>query len=892
MSDVIARLNAALTGRYAVERELGQGGMATVYLADDVRHKRKVALKVLKPELAAVVGSERFLAEIETTANLQHPHILPLFDSGEADGFLFFVMPYIEGETLRDRIDREKQLPVDEAVGIATAIASALSVAHEQGVIHRDIKPSNILLSRGEPLVMDFGIAIAVTKSTGARLTETGLSVGTPYYMSPEQATGDREITAASDVYALGCVLYEMLVGEPPYVGATAQAVLGKILTEKPRNPTAVRAVVPANVEGAVLQALEKLPADRFRTASGFVRAITDTGFRYGGAAAATTTSAGPWKPMALGFAALSVILAGVLANSGLGPPPSGPVTRHPIEPPAPLERVVVRLSRDGSRIGYRILSPDAPRFTYPGPDDSRIWVRERGVLDLEEVPGTGGAEFFTFSPDGNSIAFTVRDTLKTVSLDGGRPVTVLVDESVIAPDWGDDGYLYLGSGTTERPHVLRVPATGGEATPVPGTEEHGMYFEVPRVLPGSRGMLATAYHDLYDEELTEIWAVDFESGSRHYLANGIRAQYVASGHLVYLTGTGQLVAAGFDLESLQMTTDPIVLEEGLFGFMASDRGDLIAGYGAPRRRDYQVMWVDRDGTMEVLDWTFRPGEANYDPTLSPDGSRVVLTSQQRDSSFLVRTWDLAGGTSQVVAQGRYRNTTWSADGRYIGVIEWGDHSARWVRIRSDGSGEIEPLTEVISWPEEGDVLPGFWSPDDTLFVIGNKTGLAAIRAGTGIIDTLLVTGKEHGQATLSPDGRWVAYIEEDDDPAVAWRLFVRPFPNVNDEKIPVSAGQGYEPRWSRDGRTLYFIRFGVPGVQLLAASVRAGSDFSVLGVEPLFYPQTGSVYLGGGWSYDANADGSRFMAVRRLITSAREERLVLTINFFAELRERVGGNR
>ncbi|MEB3323274.1 MAG: serine/threonine-protein kinase, partial [Synechococcaceae cyanobacterium] len=279
---MIDRLNAALSGRYTIEGELGEGGMATVYLAQDVRHNRKVALKVLKPELAAVVGADRFLAEIETTANLQHPHILPLFDSGEADGFLFFVMPYIDGETLRDKINREKQLPVEEAVGIATAVASALAVAHEQGVIHRDIKPSNILLSRGGPLVTDFGIAIAVTSSSGARLTETGLSVGTPFYMSPEQATGDREITAASDVYALGCVLYEMLVGEPPYVGNTAQAVLGKILTEKPRNPTAVRAVVPANVEGAVLKALEKLPADRFTSASGFVRAISDTGFRYG----------------------------------------------------------------------------------------------------------------------------------------------------------------------------------------------------------------------------------------------------------------------------------------------------------------------------------------------------------------------------------------------------------------------------------------------------------------------------------------------------------------------------------------------------------------------------------------------------------------------------------
>ncbi len=208
MSDATERLNAALEGRYAIERELGEGGMATVYLADDLKHERKVALKVLKPELAAVVGAERFLAEIKTTANLTHPHILPLHDSGEADGFLFYVMPYLEGETLRDRIEREKQLPVDEAVAFASKIAGALQHAHEQGVIHRDIKPANILLQGGEPVVADFGIALALGVAGGTRLTETGLSVGTPFYMSPEQATGDQAVGASTDTYALGSVLY------------------------------------------------------------------------------------------------------------------------------------------------------------------------------------------------------------------------------------------------------------------------------------------------------------------------------------------------------------------------------------------------------------------------------------------------------------------------------------------------------------------------------------------------------------------------------------------------------------------------------------------------------------------------------------------------------------
>src|SRR6267378_1744865 len=209
--------------------------MATVYLARDLRHQRKVALKVLKPDLGAVVGVERFLSEIQVTANLQHPNLLPLFDSGASEGLLFYVMPYVEGESLRARIQREKQLSVDEAVRLATAIASALDYAHRHGVIHRDLKPENILLHEDQPLVADFGIALAVSNAGGNRITQTGLSLGTPQYMSPEQATGDRVIDARTDIYSLGAVIYEMLAGESPHTGTTAQAIIARMLTEKPR---------------------------------------------------------------------------------------------------------------------------------------------------------------------------------------------------------------------------------------------------------------------------------------------------------------------------------------------------------------------------------------------------------------------------------------------------------------------------------------------------------------------------------------------------------------------------------------------------------------------------------------------------------------------------------
>src|SRR5689334_4849305 len=268
-------LNALLTGRYQIERELGRGGMATVYLARDLKHARNVALKVLDPELGAVLGAERFLSEIRVTANLQHPNLLPLFDSGEADGLLYYVMPYVEGESLRARLEREKQLRVDEAVRIAVAVANALGYAHQHGVIHRDLKPENILLQAGQPVVADFGIALAVSNAGGQRVTQTGLSLGTPQYMSPEQATADRAIDGRTDIYSLGAVCYEMLAGEPPHVGATAQAVIAKLMTEEPRPLTVLRPTVPPHVDAAVRCALQKLPADRFAKAAQFADALS-----------------------------------------------------------------------------------------------------------------------------------------------------------------------------------------------------------------------------------------------------------------------------------------------------------------------------------------------------------------------------------------------------------------------------------------------------------------------------------------------------------------------------------------------------------------------------------------------------------------------------------------
>jgi serine/threonine-protein kinase len=629
----IERLNAALAGRYLIERELGEGGMATVYLADDIKHERKVALKVLKPELAAVVGAERFLAEIKTTANLQHPHILPLFDSGEADSFLFYVMPYVEGETLRERIDRERQLPVDEALGIATAVAGALHVAHEQGVVHRDIKPGNILMSRGQPLVADFGIALAVSAGGGGRLTETGLSLGTPYYMSPEQATGDQAVGPASDTFALACVLYEMLVGEPPYPGSTAQAVLGKIIQGLPVSATAIRQSVPANVDAAIGKALEKLPADRFTSAQSFARALADPSFRHGvsdEAGVGAGIAAGAGNRLSLILAALLLFTGSTLAWSLRRPDAQLPVARYAVALPADQ---AMGLGTGGGIA----LSPDGRWFVYVGTTgDSRtqLLLRRRDQLTATPLPGTEGAAHPTVSPDGSKIAYTTgslnhQRRLMVVSVNGGPPL--LVEDSLVDGNaaWGPDGYIYY-DGFLEGDGIARVREGGGTPEPVTMPRSRGdSWHDDPHPLPNGKGILFSARRDDASGGF-DVAVADLETGGYEILVPGGRAPiYSRTGHLVYVSEEGSLVAVPFDEDRLALTGDAVALAGGVTTggprLTLADDGTLLyvagEGGGAGER---QLDIVDALGNTERM--TLAPRPLRY-LTWSPDGETVAFVS-------------------------------------------------------------------------------------------------------------------------------------------------------------------------------------------------------------------------------------------------------------------------
>jgi len=383
--DLPDRLAEALKDRYTLQRELGRGGMATVYLATDLKHERPVALKVLKPELAAVLGADRFLREIKTTAQLTHPHILPLLDSGDADGTLFYVMPFVEGESLRDRLTREKQLPLDDALQISREVADALSYAHSRGVVHRDVKPENILLESGHAVVADFGIARAVDQAGGEKLTGTGIALGTPAYMSPEQAAGSHDLDGRSDLYSLGCVLYEMLAGQPPFTGPTVESLIHQHLTAEPPSITVMRPAVPGWVAAALTRALAKTPADRFNPVALFAEAL-------GPRPSAAVTSGGAlpvarvprrlsWERIALlGIGAVVVIAGAVAVGSWLRPGATG--ARHP--------RTAIAV------LPFENLSGEGPNAYFAGGLHDELITQLTKVAALKPISRTSVMEYAT----------------------------------------------------------------------------------------------------------------------------------------------------------------------------------------------------------------------------------------------------------------------------------------------------------------------------------------------------------------------------------------------------------------------------------------------------------------------------------------------------------------
>jgi len=864
-------LRASLADRYRLERELGQGGMATVYLAEDLKHQRQVAIKVLRPELAAVLGAERFVQEITTTAQLQHPHILPLFDSGTADAFLYYVMPYIEGETLRTRLDREKQLGVDEAVRITREVADALDYAHRHGVIHRDIKPENILLHDGRPMVADFGIALAVSAAAGGRMTETGLSLGTPHYMSPEQATAEKEITARSDVYSLASVLYEMLSGQPPHLGGTAPQIIMKIIAEPVAEVTTLRKAVPPNVAAALMKALEKLPADRFESAKAFAEALANPTFTMQTAGVVTSGAMRRGNRLLAGTAAVAVVAVIAALAGWLRPGPAQPTARFEVALPRGLTIFgglgfgsSLTVSRDGALLAF--IGVDS------GGGQARVWIKREGDLDARPIPGTEGAYTPFLSPDGSQVGFfrEAPRTLSVVAIAGGSPRTLVnPGDSTITrlgtsgAVWASDGYIYYDADQggihrmrpdgTEHQRVLSLDRTQGD-----------IGFAWPVVVPGSEVLIARLRRGTDPPDSFEIVASRIGSGTYTPLTKGVLARY-HDRHLFVVGADGVLRVSPFDARGLRLRGESRILATGLrvtgsfagADLAVDDRGTVhyVAGTGAVGQTLY---WVGFAGQRTALDsaWVL-PWEVGG-LRLSRDAKQVLLATRSGNPRTVwIRhlpsgpTVPLPRDSGQIIGVG------WSADGVSLLMSYWRDSATVMVRQRADGLGR--PVTVATDPHPIGGLLD---ESRDGRWIVATRTDstgddIVALERGRGTTFRPLVAtpANEVGQA-ISPNGRWLAYQS---NRSGRDEVYVQPFPDVDGGIWQVSIDGGTEPQWTPAGDRLLFTRTG-SGV--FAVDVTAAPAFG-RPVPVLDLMELAGVRLGGGWAI--HPDGEHILVFAAL---------------------------
>ena len=854
MSEIgqIDQLKAALANRYVIGRVLGSGGMATVYAAEDIRHGRQVAIKVLDPELAAALGAERFLREIQVTAALNHPHILTLHDSGEAEGRLYYVMPLVEGESLRERLRHERQLTIDEAIHLTTAIARALDYAHRHGVVHRDLKPENILLQDGQPLIADFGIALAVSRAGGTRITQTGLSLGTPQYMSPEQATADHAIDGRTDIYSLGAMLYEMLTGDPPFTGSTSQAVIAKILTDTPRSIRLMRPSVPMQLEEAANRALAKLPADRFPSGLEFAEALrrayvsgdSNTESPRESAAFVSPPSRGtPWREVAAWTIAAAAIAFAFFVRRQ--PEGSGKVVRFQLvtSDSARLrasDGTTIALSRDGSRVVYA-----------GGPETSgELFVRDLNSTVARPVRGTDRARSPFVSPDGRSVLFTADGHIKRVDFDGGAAVTL--SERGGTASWGEAGIMFANSGS-----LYLIPVGSGTPRRVaPKDTASGIRLSWPYPLPGGKAALVTVGQGIDNPRGTaHIGVADLSDGSITDLGLvGASARYLPPGYIVYGTAEGIVYGVAFDAKTPR-TSGPVVpllndvrVKNGRAMELAvSDDGTMV--YRSDRIIG-RVLLVDRHGVEKVL--LSEPHNYTF-PAVSPDGKKIALTIGA--STATSDTWILNTQTGALtkLTEGGGERPEWMPDGKTV-VLVRSDSIMHLVAQPWDGSGgqsnyltARRPILEV-SFPRQ-------------------NTGYLAARVNAGgprdiwiapvdsprALRPFVATDADEFAPSVSPDGRWLAYLSNESG---RYEVFVRAMPTG--PRVQISTDGAIEPRWSPTGKEVFYRANG----KLVAASISWAGGAPSVTRTALFNDVYGSDATAHA-TYSVMPDGNSFVFVQ-----------------------------
>ena len=818
-ADIPPRLAAALADRYRLMRELGMGGMATVYLAEDLKHHRQVAVKVLRPELAASLGTERFLREIEIAAALHHPHILPLYDSGVASldpqpstldpQLFFYVMPYVEGESLRTRLEREKQLPVDDALRIAREVADALSYAHGKGVVHRDIKPENILLESGHAMVADFGIARAVVASGRERLTEAGMALGTPAYMSPEQAAGNADVDARSDIYSLGCVLYEMLAGQTPFQGATFEVLLRQHITATSLPVTQFRPATPQVVADALARALEKTPADRFASSRDFAAALGEG--HTGGPRPAPTTS---------GTAAL----------------PSGAASRR--VPRALLYGVVALVA---AAIVWRLARSGPPRGTAAGPA-----AAPRATHLVQLTFHEGVEEWPTWSPDGKQLAFTQevggfkKLFVKDLATGDERQLTKEPKDD-IQPSWSPDGKQLgfarasLPTGKLEPGDVLGWYAEGGDIWSVdvatgqerrlvekafnPAWSPDGTRLAFDAGWAGARRLWVSDSGGRNPQQVTADSAESVVHASARWSPDGTRLVFRrilktrSDIRVVDIATKTTTVITDDNVPDL----DPAWSPSGRFIYFSSSRGGGLNIWRVPTSTDGSAA-----GPAQQLTTGAGP---DLELAVAPDGKRLAFAVLGINSDV----WRLpvdpvtgrqGGEPSVVVGTTRVESrASWSRDGRSIAFNSdrQGDMNL-WVRRLLDG------VERQVTTGPGGDYQPD-WSPDgSTLVFFSSRSGnneIWTVNIADGALKQLTSGPGTKTNPFFAPDGRQVAFHSDRDGRIEAW---VMSADGSAARQLTTSGSGGHFLRWTSDGKALFLSARTPAGVRIVRLDIATGS--------------------------------------------------------------------
>ena len=811
------KLAAALADRYTIEREIGSGGMGTVYLARELKHDRQVALKVLRPEIASHLGVVRFLNEVKITARLDHPHILTLIDSGESDEFLWYVQPYVRGESLRAKLDREKQLSIEEAVAVTRQVASALEHAHQRGVIHRDIKPANILIHEGEAMVADFGIALAVTEAADSRMTATGIAIGTPQYMSPEQATGERHIDGRSDQYSLAAVLYEMLSGVTPHTAPTTQALIAKLLTERPTRVRTVRSSVPPNIDAAVAKALEMTPADRFGSAAEFGAALQYT--PSGGFPAAEP----PRRRRVLLFATVAGVVVLAAAAAVVMLRSSGPAVslgRSEQVTADPGLEIQPALSPDGKLIAYaagtanqmrifvrpvgavvgrmiRLTDDSTAVETQPrwSPDGTRILFLTRGGASVAPALGgasqpmvppsaTGFVKSAIWSPDGREYAFVRGDTLTVMPVAGGTPRAIATGPDLHSCAWAPHGrWIACVSqnsqsvlpgplfGNLAPSGILLFPINGGD--PVRIAEPTGFNQSPVFSSDGRRLFFLSDRDGARDVYVMNLSSAGQPRGAPLRLTTGLNAKTIS------LSADTRLLSYVVYTARANIWSVPIPM-------YPAGTGSLIAAHATPVTRGSQVIQGMR---------------------VSPDGRWLVYDSDLRGNSDVYRL-PIGGGPVEQLTSDPVDEFApdLSPDGTTIVYHSWRT-GTRGIEVKALNGAPIEQVTNTPaqeSYPK--------WSPDGRALLFydqsGTRNALVTRRGPDGkwSVPESLAAGTYRPQ--WSPDGRSISYVAAlaDGAPGV---LMVMPA-SGGPARAVFTAGNGVplplvaHAIWAPDGRTLY----------------------------------------------------------------------------------------